>query len=143
MAPRERPLRARITRPPPPKTAGGGWVAESWCLDERHRTASARAPSPRPPPPLRGGGGEFDPAPEASKRVPERYDIHRTAPEAAPPHPASPPPNCRGRGEFDPARRGFLPFSLPHAVCGGGPGRGAAHHPAQPCPKHSGSCPTS
>ena len=42
------------------------------------------------------------------------------------PPPPDPLPRCAGEGENSiPSRRSCLPFSLPHAVCGGGLGRGA------------------
>ena len=45
--------------------------------------------------------------------------------------PPAPPARSSRRGENSvPLRRALLPFSLPHAVCGGGSGRGAAHPPA-------------
>src|SRR5688572_29287996 len=46
---RRRPLRARKTRPPPPKTLEVGWADRSRCY-HGHLTASAGGPSPRPPP---------------------------------------------------------------------------------------------
>jgi hypothetical protein len=60
-------------------------------------------------------------------------DRHRTASARRPL--SRPPPKTLGRGEFDraPAGASHLP---PHVVCGGGPGRGAAHHPAWNGPKH-------
>ena len=64
-------------------------------------------------------------------------DMHRTASEGAPPLPASPPRIAGGRGEFDPVAASFPSFSLPHAVCGGEPGEGGAHHPAPSRPERN------
>ena len=61
-----------------------------------------------------GGGENFDPTATTIELRP------RGAPS-----PGLSPKKPWGRGEFDPAATGFLPFSLPHAVCGGGPGREA------------------
>ena len=49
--------------------------------------------------------------------------------QAESPTPRPPPPSFLGeRGRIRSCATGSLPFSLPHAVCGGGPGRGATHH---------------
>jgi hypothetical protein len=74
--------------------------------------------APSPPAPLprcAGERGEFDP-----------YSKGIELASAGGPSPDPSPRKLRAeRGEFDRATTGFLPFSLPHAVCGGGPGRGA------------------
>jgi hypothetical protein len=49
---RRRPLRARITRPPPPKLPGEVGDADGSRLANGIDLAPAGAPSPRPPPPL-------------------------------------------------------------------------------------------
>jgi hypothetical protein len=66
--------------------------------------------------------------------------IIELAPDWAP-SPRPRPPLRGGGGEFDPAATCLLLFSLPHAVCGGGSGRGAAHPsraiPPEPLPTPS------
>src|SRR5688572_13910130 len=91
----------------------GGVVVGSGCRRTAPDCARRGPPPPAPPPSFLGERGEFD---SASAGIGLR-------PRGAPP-PAPPRSFLAERGEFDPAATRFLPFSLPHAVCGGGPGRG-------------------
>jgi hypothetical protein len=86
----------------------------------------------RPLPQLRpnfgGGVGEAD-----GPRLDDRHRIARDGAPSPGPSPLVPRGEGRIRSRFDKVRH----TSLPHAVCGGGPGRGAPHHLAKSLPERS------
>jgi hypothetical protein len=93
--------------------------------------------------------GAPPPAPPRSFLT-ERGEVDRAAtsielaPDGAPPTRLGShlPQKPLGEVDFDPDPTKVRRTSLPRAVCGGGPGRGAAHHPAPRLPKLTAACPT-